>query len=178
MKKLERHNARVRRWANQQPAKYRKSALAFGYRCDADSCSFSGTLDWISKKSRQRKGEGVSRKTLVRHLRAFEDQEVIKVERRRNGDKNMSSVYTVDFDKVIPVDDATAWEPDDGNPWDDVRASNADQPLTGNASVGQRSDQHFDPLADDVTWVNDEPDLSRWMRVVESAPPVTSTLTL
>jgi hypothetical protein len=72
MRKLESFNAMVRKWADKQPAKYRKTALAFGYRCDVKSHSFSGTLAWISKKSRERKGEGVSRPTLERHLPVFE----------------------------------------------------------------------------------------------------------
>jgi DNA-binding transcriptional ArsR family regulator len=95
----------VRKWADQQPAKYRNTALAFGYRCDRKSHSFSGTLAWISRKSRERKGEGVSRPTLVRHLPVFEKYGVITVERRRDGDKNMSSVYHVYFDRFIGSED-------------------------------------------------------------------------
>ena len=95
----------VRKWADKQPAKYRKTALAFGYRCDRESHSFDGTLAWISKKSRERKGEGVSRPTLERHLPVFEKHGVITVERRRNGGQNMSSVYHVHFDRFIGTED-------------------------------------------------------------------------
>lgn len=105
MSNLASFNAMVRKWADQQPDRYRLSALAFGYRCDRKTHSFGGTLQWISKKSRERPGEGVSRATLVRHLSAFIASGVITVERRRDNDKNMSSVYHVDFDKVIKVED-------------------------------------------------------------------------
>jgi DNA-binding transcriptional ArsR family regulator len=101
MRKLEAFNAMVRKWADKQPKMYRKTALAFGYRCDMKSHSVDGTLAWISKKSRERKGEGVSRATLERHLPVFEKHGVITAERRRNGDKNMSSVYHVHFDRFI-----------------------------------------------------------------------------
>ena len=105
MKELASFNALVRQWADRQPAGYKLSALAFGYRCDRLTHSFDGTLKWISEQSRKRKGEGVSRATLARHLKVFEADGVITVERRRNLDKNMSSVYHVDFDKVIEAED-------------------------------------------------------------------------
>ena len=98
-------NAMVRKWADIQPVKYRLTALAFGYRCDRLTHSFSGTLQWISKKSRERKGEGVSRATLVRDLTAFRASGVITVENRRDGSRNMSSVYHVDFGKVVEAED-------------------------------------------------------------------------
>ena len=104
-------NALVREWADRQPAKYRRTALAFGYRCDRRTHSFSGTLQWVSKQSRKRDGEGVSRATLVRHLAVFAASGVITVERRRDNDKNQSSVYHVDFDKLI---DETIEVPDMG----------------------------------------------------------------
>lgn len=105
MKELDAFNAMVRRWADRQPARYRLSALAFGYRCDRKTHSFSQTLEWISKQSRKRKGEGISESTLQRHLRVFEASGVITVERRRINDKNASSVYHVDFDKLIEAED-------------------------------------------------------------------------
>jgi hypothetical protein len=98
-------NAMVRKWASRQPTKYRRTALAFGYRCDRQTHSFGGTLQWISKQSRKRPGEGVSESTLGRHLKDFEANGVITVERRRSGSRNESSVYHVDFDKVIEVGD-------------------------------------------------------------------------
>src|SRR5260370_29754543 len=101
MKELASFNAMVRKWADKQPAKYRLTALAFGYPCNRKTHSFDQTLDWISKRSRKRDGEGVSRSTLVRHLPAFVASGVIEVERRRDNDKNMSSVYHVDFSKAI-----------------------------------------------------------------------------
>ncbi len=110
MKELASFNRMVRKWADQQPKMYRKTALAFGYRCDMNSHTFDGTLAWISKKSRERKGEGVSRATLVRHLTVFTEHGVIRVETRRDGDRNTSSVYHVDFGKVIAEDaDHDAW---------------------------------------------------------------------
>ena len=109
MKDLDKFNKMVRHWAEQMPAKYRKTALAFGYRCDKKTHSFDGTLRWISQQSRKRSGEGVSRATLERHLKVFEKHGVIEIERRRNGDKNMSSVYTVHFDRFIADDDSAAF---------------------------------------------------------------------
>lgn len=99
-KDLAKFNTMVREWADRQPAKYRHAALAFGYRCDTETHSFSGTLEWVSRLS-WRYGYGVSRATLVRHLRVFREHGVITVERRRKDDKNMSSVYHVDFDRYI-----------------------------------------------------------------------------
>lgn len=110
MKELSSFNAMVLQWAGRQPAKYRLTALAFGYRCDRLTHSFDGTLEWVSKKSRQRKGEGVSISTLGRHLRVFEASGVITVERRRNGSRNMSSVYRVDFGRVIEAEDMDSRE--------------------------------------------------------------------
>jgi len=101
MKELDVFNAKVRQWAGRQPAKYRLTALAFGYLCNRKTHSFSQTLDWVSKRSRKRPGEGVSRRKLAEDLRVFEASGVITVERRRSGSFNMSSVYHVDFDKVI-----------------------------------------------------------------------------
>lgn len=106
---LAKFNQQVRKWADGQPRKYRKTALAFGYRCDTETHSFSGTEKWISQQSRKRSGEGVSERTIQRHLKAFEKHGVIEVERRRNGDKNMSSVYTVHFDRFITDDDSAAF---------------------------------------------------------------------
>jgi len=105
MKELASFNAMVRKWANRQPAKYRLTALAFGYPCNRKTHSFDQTLDWISKRSRKREGEGVSRRKLADDLKVFEANGVIEVERRRNGSQNMSSVYHVCFDKVIEVED-------------------------------------------------------------------------
>jgi hypothetical protein len=121
MDDLSSFNATVRKWADRQPLKYRKTALAFGYRCDRRTHSFDGTLQWISKKSRERPGEGVSVPTLQRHLKVFSSQGVIEVERRRNdGGMNMSSVYYVNFGMVL-LDDRDAYlvslgEPD-GDGW-------------------------------------------------------------
>lgn len=100
MSKLSDFNEQVREWADRQPPKYRKSARAFGYRCNVNSHSFSGTIAWISRLSR-RYGYGVSERTLKSHLKDYEASGVIKVERRRNLDKNMSSVYYVNLDAVI-----------------------------------------------------------------------------
>lgn len=97
-------NAMIRKWADEQPVRYRLTALAFGYRCDRKTHSFDGTLRWISKKSRERAGEGVSRSKLADDLKAFEANGVISVERRRDGSRNKSSIYHVDFDKVIETD--------------------------------------------------------------------------
>jgi hypothetical protein len=95
----------VRQWADKQPARYRLSALAFGYPCNRQTHTVEGTLAWIAKHSRKRTGEGVSRATLVRHLPTFVAYGVITVERRRDNDKNKSSVYHVDFSRVIEVED-------------------------------------------------------------------------
>jgi hypothetical protein len=100
--KLAALNVMVRQWADRQPPKYRLSALAFGYRCDVKSQSFDGTLKWISNKTRGRpNGEFVSLRTLKDHLRVFEAHGVIRVQRHRNGSRNKSSIYFVDFDKSI-----------------------------------------------------------------------------
>jgi DNA-binding transcriptional ArsR family regulator len=126
MKDLASFNRMVRKWADKQPKMYRKTALAFGYRCDTNTHSFDGTLAWISKKSRERKGEGVSRPTLERHLKVFEKHGVITVERRRNGSQNMSSFYHVNFDKLIGSDDG----------YDEYLASLARlEPVTGTPST-------------------------------------------
>lgn len=101
MKELDAFNRMVRSWADKQPARYRLSALAFGYPCNRKTHCFDQTLKWVSERSRKREGEGVSRATLVRHLPVFVAYGVIEVERRRDNDKNMSSVYHVDFSKVI-----------------------------------------------------------------------------
>jgi hypothetical protein len=97
-------NAMVRKWADRQPTQYRRTALAFGYPCDRQTHSFDQTLEWVSKRSRKRTGEGVSESTLKRHLKVFEASDVITVERRRDGSRNKSSVYHVDFDKVIEAE--------------------------------------------------------------------------
>jgi DNA-binding transcriptional ArsR family regulator len=110
MKELDSFNAMVRKWADKQPAKYRLTALAFGYPCNRKTHSFDQTLEWVSRRSRKRDGEGVSESTLKRHLKVFEASGVITVERRRNGSQNMSSVYHVDFAKVVAEDaDRDAW---------------------------------------------------------------------
>jgi len=108
-KDLTKFNRMVRKWADQQPKMYRKTALAFGYRCDTKTHSFSGTEKWIAKKSRERCGEGISERTVQRHLKVFEKHGVITVERRRNDGQNMSSVYTVHFDRFIAGDDSAAF---------------------------------------------------------------------
>ena len=101
---LREFNKLVRDWADKQPAQYRKTALAFGYRCNIETGSFDGTLEWIAKKSRERKGESVSVSTLKRHLKTFKEQGVITEEKRRgDGAKNKSSIYTVDFGRNVEV---------------------------------------------------------------------------
>jgi hypothetical protein len=102
MERLEAFNERVREWADKQPPVYRKSARAFGYRCNVETSSFSGTLQWVSTLSR-RYGYGVSRATLVRHLKVFQAHGVITVKGQRVGKENRGSIYTVDFDAVVPV---------------------------------------------------------------------------
>src|SRR5260370_5118589 len=110
MKELASFNAMVRKWADKQPAKYRLTALAFGCPGNRKTHSFDQTLGWVSKRSRKRPGEGVSESTLGRHLKVFEANGVITVERRRDGSQNMSSVYHVDFGKVIAEGaDHDAW---------------------------------------------------------------------
>lgn len=99
--RLDKHNRECRRWAGRQPVKYRKSLLAFAYRANTETHSFDGTLQWVSKKSRERPGEGVSVSTLIRHLKVFRAHGLVTEQKRRNGDKNMSSVYTLHFDAVI-----------------------------------------------------------------------------
>jgi hypothetical protein len=98
-------NAMVRQWADKQPARYRLSALAFGYPCNRKTHSFDQTLAWVSKRSRKRPGEGVSLRKLKDDLGVFEASGVIEVERRRDGARNKSSVYHVRFDRVIQADD-------------------------------------------------------------------------
>jgi hypothetical protein len=105
---LRQHNAMVRKWAAEQPARYRLTAKAFGYRCDAQTHSFAGTVEWISRKSRERKGEGISQAKIKRDLKVFEAAGVITRERRRNGERNAPSLYHVDFGKVIPETDIEA----------------------------------------------------------------------
>jgi hypothetical protein len=102
-RELKAFNKKVKDWALSQPAKYRKTALAFGYRCDKREHCFTGTLKWTSKKSRERTGEGVSVSTLKRHLKVFQDEGLIKVEhgQRKQSDRNVASTYHVDFDAVI-----------------------------------------------------------------------------
>ena len=101
---LREFNKMVRDWADKQPAQYRKTALAFGYRCDIETHSFDGTQEWIAKKSRERKGEDVSVSTIKRHLKTFKEQGVITEEKRRgDGAKNKSSIYTVDFGRFVEV---------------------------------------------------------------------------
>jgi hypothetical protein len=101
-------NRMVREWADGQPPIYRKTALAFGYPCNIKTHSFDQTLEWIAKNTRKPKypGPQVSRPTVVRHLAMFRDYDVITVERRRDGDRNMSSVYHVHFDRYIGTGDA------------------------------------------------------------------------
>lgn len=110
-------NKMVREWADKQPARYRKTALAFGYRCDRETNSFEGTQEWIAKKSRERKGEGVSESTILRHLKVFKEHGVITEEKRRGGGaKNKSSIYTVDFGRIVETGkqehgDRESWNP-------------------------------------------------------------------
>ena len=100
MKELDAFNAMVRQWADKQPAKYKLSALAFGYPCNRKTHSFDQTLDWVARRARKR-GEGVSLRKLKDDLKVFEASGVIEVERRRDGARNKSSVYHVHFDKHI-----------------------------------------------------------------------------
>jgi hypothetical protein len=102
---LQQHNVMVRKWAAEQPERYRLTAKAFGYRCDAETHSFAGTVEWISRKSRERKGDGISPAKIKRDLKVFEAYGVITRERRRNGDRNAPSVYHVDFGRVLPETD-------------------------------------------------------------------------
>src|SRR5712664_1438886 len=126
MKDLTKFDRMVREWAGRQPKKCRKTALAFGYRCNTKTHSFDQTLRWISQQSRKRSGEGVSERTLKRHLPVFEKHGVITVERRRDGDKNMSSVYHVHFDRFIGSEDGgyerflASLEPATGTPTTDA----------------------------------------------------------
>lgn len=147
-KRLEAHNRMVRRWADRQPPKYRKSARAFGYRCDTRTHSFAGTLDWISRKSRERPGEGVSRRTLFRHLAEFTEQGLVTVEKRRNGDKNMSSVYKVNFDVVMRESAAVAAD----DPWADVPVA---EPFSNQPEVSHLTNMPEPEPVDDPS----EPDL-------------------
>ena len=100
MDRLEEFNNNVRAWANHQLPKYRKSALAFGHRCNVELSSFTGTLDWVSKLSR-RYGYGVCRRKLAADLTVFKKYHVIDARHQRHGDKNAGSIYRVHFDRVI-----------------------------------------------------------------------------
>lgn len=119
-KRLDYFNERVRGWANRQPLKYRKSAMAFGYRCNVESRSFTGTLQWISDKTRGRDGEYICRRKLAKDLRVFQDQGVIEVKRHRRWDDktghyiNGGSTYTVHLDRAIDVGKII---PADDDPW-------------------------------------------------------------
>lgn len=101
---LAKFNAMVRKWADQQPKKYRKSARAFGFPCDMETHSFSGTEKWIARHARS-VGIDISESTIQRHLKDFEAYGVITVERRRDKDKNQSSIYHVHFDRFIGTGD-------------------------------------------------------------------------
>jgi DNA-binding transcriptional ArsR family regulator len=103
-KELAKFDVMVRQWADSQPEKYRKSALAFGYPCNTETHSFSGTEEWIAKHARKNRID-ISERTIQRHLKVFERSGVITVERRREGNKNVSSLYHVHFDKTIPPGD-------------------------------------------------------------------------
>lgn len=105
---LRQHNAMVREWAAKQPKRYQLTAKAFGFRCDAETHSFAGTVEWIARKSRERKGEGISAAKIKRDLNDFEAYGVITRERRRNGDRNAASAYHVDFGRVLPDTDIEA----------------------------------------------------------------------
>src|SRR5690348_13050897 len=97
---LTEHNQRVRKWADSQPPKYRLSAMAFGYPANKDTCSHDYRLRDLARMSRRRR-KGVSVRTLISHLPAFEACGAIRVERRRKRNRNQSSVYHIDFTKVI-----------------------------------------------------------------------------
>jgi hypothetical protein len=97
---LTEHNRRVREWAESQPVKYRLSAQAFGYPADKDTCSHDYRLRDIARMSRRRR-KGVSIRTLIKHLPAFEACGAITVKRRRSRNRNQSSVYHIDFTKTI-----------------------------------------------------------------------------
>ena len=116
-KSLARFNQMVRDWANAQPAKYRKSALAFGFPCDMKTYSFDQTLKWISDQTRWRDGgrDFASARTLRRHLPVFQRHCVIAVEKRQRNGMNASSVYHINFDRCIGSDDL------------DVNASRSDE---------------------------------------------------
>jgi hypothetical protein len=108
---LTEHNTRVRAWADRQPLQYRLSALAFGYPADTETCKHSFTLAKLSRMSRRRRGQGVSRSTLAAHLAVFKASGVIKAEKRRGASGRQGpNVYTIDFTKAIS--EATAG--DDG----------------------------------------------------------------
>jgi hypothetical protein len=98
--RLDAHNARVCEWASNQPAKYRKTALAFGYPCNVETASFTGTLEWVQDHARKQHID-ISRPTLVRHLKVFREYGLIEVEPHRRGDKNAASTYTVHFDRIV-----------------------------------------------------------------------------
>jgi hypothetical protein len=97
------HNSRVRAWANKQPPKYRKSALAFGYPCDRFACEFTQTLRWVQANARKN-GVDISESTLKRHLVVFKQAGVIEETKHRAGKENRASTYRVHFDRVMPTE--------------------------------------------------------------------------
>jgi DNA-binding MarR family transcriptional regulator len=146
--RLREHNRRVREWADKQPKYLRKSALAFGYPAKPETCTHDFSLEQLAKMSRdhkhRRKGEGVSRATLVRHLKVFLEAGVIERERRTvRGVKNLTSVYRINFEAVAqakaePQRDDQAeredWEAAFGDPPDSLR----DDPTSGCYDPGWR----------------------------------------
>jgi DNA-binding transcriptional ArsR family regulator len=100
-------NATVREWAEKQSPKYRKTAAAFAYPADMHTHSHDFRISDISKMSRKRgKGQGVSVSTLTRHLPVLERHGLISAERRQRTGRNQTSIYRIDFARIIPDETA------------------------------------------------------------------------
>jgi hypothetical protein len=99
------HNSRVRQWVNCQPVSYQKVCAAFAYPADYDTCNHSFTLASLVKLAR-RNGNDISRKTLVRRMPTLERYGLLRIVRRKAKGKQLPSIYTIDFTKIIPAEES------------------------------------------------------------------------
>src|ERR1019366_7799631 len=112
---LKAHGELVKQWASKQPAKYRMSALALGYRMDTETHSFRISVKAISAEARKH-GQFVAESTLKRYLEVFEHYGLVTIERPIDAygerDKDpltgalLSNLYHADFGKVLTEDQA------------------------------------------------------------------------
>jgi hypothetical protein len=112
---LKAHGELVKQWACKQPAKYRMSALALGYRMNHETHSFRISVKAISDLAEEH-GQFVAESTLKRDLEVFEHYGLVTIERPVDeyGERAkdpltgalLSNLYTVDFGKVLTEDQA------------------------------------------------------------------------